>query len=509
VKRLFLCLLLLSAALRLWQVANFPQGLQVDEVAFGYNTYSLLKTGRDEFGQSLPLMLRSFDDNKAAVYAYLDAPAMALLGPTNLAVRLPTALFGIGLVILTYLLSWELTKNKRLAILAAFVTATAPISILLSRIQNEPLVATFFVTLGFYLYVRQKNFWAATFWVLAMLTSTIPRVFLMVFLPVLIFLNLRHTKTALLFSAVILAGVILFFQSSLARYDQVSVFKSLHVQLPQEESIREDGHDQALLARAFHNKPLVYGRFLVNNFFNYLSFEFLFHEAPLPLRERIPSIGVLYLAELPFLLLGLWNIFSRKPAWGALILAWLFIVPASLSFASDETPNIHRFYLAIIPLSLVIALGLCSVRRLGAVLVAAVFAFSLAFFLHQLIVHQPVHKPYYRDYAYQGLVAAAGKYSADYDRVIVTTAQSNSYIFFLFFNRFDPQVYQRSGSKGNVDGQGFDKYVFTSVECPRPTDPRTLYIQKGTCDTLPYREKLLETVSWGDGSPAFKIVKYP
>ena len=37
-----------------------PSGFYVDEAAIGYNAFSLLKTGRDEFGMLLPSLLRSF-----------------------------------------------------------------------------------------------------------------------------------------------------------------------------------------------------------------------------------------------------------------------------------------------------------------------------------------------------------------------------------------------------------------------------------------------------------------
>jgi len=37
-----------------------PPGFNADEAAFGYNAYSLLKTGRDEYGTLLPLSIKSF-----------------------------------------------------------------------------------------------------------------------------------------------------------------------------------------------------------------------------------------------------------------------------------------------------------------------------------------------------------------------------------------------------------------------------------------------------------------
>lgn len=510
-----LFILSLGSILRLWQLDKFPEGLQVDEVSFGYNAYSMLKTGKDEFGKFLPLTLRSFDDNKAAVYSYLDIPAIYLFGLNGFAVRLPTALFGILFIVLSFFLSFELTKNRKLSILASFLFAISPTSILLSRVQSEPLVATFFVLLGTYLflvYQRNKSFLyltsATIFWILSLFTSTIPRVFLVLFLP-LLFILYKSKKTAISFGIVIIFSLFLFFTSSLSRYNQVSVFSSLHVVLPLEESIREDGPNQALLARIFHNKPISYGRYLINNYFDYLSFRFLFQEAELPAREHLVNMGVMYLFSFPLFIIGVWKIISNKKKWGYMVIAWILVVPLSMSFASDDTPNIHRFFMTILPLELATAYGLFSINGYLRLILVPIIIFSLAFFLHQLIIHQPVHKSPLRSFAYKQLISEVKTLEPSYHKIVFTTKESNTYIFLLFYDRIDPKSYQQSGAKGNFDNGQFGKYVFVHQDCPRPTEINTLYVQMGNCDTIPSRENLVAATYWRDGSIAFKLVDLP
>lgn len=500
-------ILFFSAGLRLWNLDKYPSGIQVDEISFGYNAYSILKTARDEYGQFLPLTLRSFDDNKAAIYAYLDVPFVAIFGLTGLAVRLPTAIFGLGLVGLTYLLTFELTKKKKVALLATFFVAVSPVSLVLSRVQSEPLVATFFVVLGFYFHLRGNRMLSTLFWLLSVFTSTIPRVFLLILLPVLFMFD-RNKKAAISFSIVILVTLFLFFNSSLARYNQVSVFSSLNVQLPLAESIREDGPNQAFLARIFHNKPINYGRYLINNYFDYFSFNFIFNEANLPVREHIPGMGIMYLVEFPFLIFGIWKILTKKISWGFMLLAWILLVPLAMSFASDDTPNIHRFFLAIIPLEIIAAYGLISLNKYFRLLVIPIYVFSLAFFLHQLIIHQPVHKPYNRSFSYVDLVKTVNYLAPKYQKIVMTTKESNTYIFFLFYNKIDPRQYQLSGSKGNLNGGTFDNYVFVHEDCPKPTTKNYLYVQLGGCPDNK-DSRTLAIIPWNDGSSAFKIVSSP
>ena len=40
----------LAFLLRVWHLGTVPPGLDADEASIGYNAYSLLVTGRDEFG---------------------------------------------------------------------------------------------------------------------------------------------------------------------------------------------------------------------------------------------------------------------------------------------------------------------------------------------------------------------------------------------------------------------------------------------------------------------------
>src|SRR3989344_9071437 len=150
-KLLFILIIALAAFLRLWQLGNVPISPDWDETALGYNAYSILKTGRDEYGTFLPRTLRSFDDYKPPLYAYLAVPSVAFFGLNTWAVRLPAAVMGVLAVIGTYVLVIELfrqlhTKAKKQisefsaeasSLLAAFLLAISPWHLQFSRIAFE------------------------------------------------------------------------------------------------------------------------------------------------------------------------------------------------------------------------------------------------------------------------------------------------------------------------------------------------------------------------------------
>ena len=95
---------ILAAFLRYYMLGTIPLGLNNDETAIGYNAYTILQSGKDEYGTSFPLYFRSFDDYKLPVYIYMTSINEKIFGATPFAVRFPSALFGSLSVIAIYLL---------------------------------------------------------------------------------------------------------------------------------------------------------------------------------------------------------------------------------------------------------------------------------------------------------------------------------------------------------------------------------------------------------------------
>src|SRR3989344_6968825 len=107
-------IIVLSIFLRFWQLGNNPPSLTWDEVAWGYNAYSLGIDGKDEFGRFLPLdYLESFGDFKPPVYAYLDILPVKFFGLNEFAVRFPSAIFGVFTVLITYFLVLRIFKGGK------------------------------------------------------------------------------------------------------------------------------------------------------------------------------------------------------------------------------------------------------------------------------------------------------------------------------------------------------------------------------------------------------------
>src|SRR3989304_3880126 len=127
-KKLHLILIILVASfLRLYHLNLNPPSLYWDEASLGYNSYSILKSGNDEHGEKLPLArFIAFGDYKPPGYIYTAVPAIALFGLNESSVRLPSAIAGILMVVVSYYLVYELFRKNKLALISALFLAVSP-----------------------------------------------------------------------------------------------------------------------------------------------------------------------------------------------------------------------------------------------------------------------------------------------------------------------------------------------------------------------------------------------
>jgi 4-amino-4-deoxy-L-arabinose transferase-like glycosyltransferase len=177
----FLLIFVFSLAflVRFYDLGIIPDGLAQDETSIGYNAYSLVQTGKDEYGKPWPIEFKAFGEYKLPGYIYLTVPSISMFGPTAFAVRLPSAVFAFLTVVLFYFILKKLTKNEWLALLGTTLLTLNPWHIHFSRAAFEVVPALFFLLAGVYLFLQfvdKKKYpyfiFSACAFVLAMYTST-------------------------------------------------------------------------------------------------------------------------------------------------------------------------------------------------------------------------------------------------------------------------------------------------------------------------------------------------
>ena len=196
-----------------------------DEAASGYNAYAILHTGYDENGAFLPLFVWSFQAYKYPLYIYPSMVWVGLLGLTELATRLQSALYGVGTVAVVYGIGYRSTGRRIAGLASAVVLAVLPWHLHFSRIAFSLTGFTFWFGLGVYFLVRAlgasatRRDWvlcgtcfALCFYVYAVAQITVPA-FLAAALPVSFAAVRRRRRWALtgLMTAIITATPFLVF----------------------------------------------------------------------------------------------------------------------------------------------------------------------------------------------------------------------------------------------------------------------------------------------------------
>jgi 4-amino-4-deoxy-L-arabinose transferase-like glycosyltransferase len=167
-------IVLLALVVRLFNLTAVPPSPYLDEVSNGYNSYSLLKTGNDEYGKHLPLLMQAYNDARPTLFVYLMTPFIQFFGLNLFAIRLPAVLLSVLATVSIFFLTRELLysqekKRERFAVttglIAALFYAISPWNIYSSRVADEINMSVSFFVFGltFLLYSLNRKLKALPF----------------------------------------------------------------------------------------------------------------------------------------------------------------------------------------------------------------------------------------------------------------------------------------------------------------------------------------------------------
>ena len=290
-KILLVVVVLLAFFLRFYQLGETPVALNIDEVAIGYNAYSILQTGKDEFGKVLPVVFRSYDDFKPPLLIYLTVLPVALLGLTDFAVRLAPAILGVGSVLGVYFLSRELF-GKKIGLTAAFLLSISPWHLGLTRAAFEVGAQSFFSVWGLYfflLWIRSKKvanlILSAAIFSISIYLYHVSKVFAPFFvfgLFIIYFRQLLKDKIGMvLFAAIAIViqipNIIAFNQGGLSRFQGTSVFqngeaKDQNLSFQTTDWLNRD----RISAAVFHPTVLEHSQEILTGYLSHFRPDFLF-----------------------------------------------------------------------------------------------------------------------------------------------------------------------------------------------------------------------------------------
>lgn len=149
----FWVIFLIGVMARVWQLGNIPGGVNQDEALAGYNAYSLLQYGIDNWGYTFPVYFQGGGGGMSVLNSYLMIPFIAIGGLNTLTIRMPQMIVACVSLVMFYLLFKRLFSGK-LALLALFVFAICPWHIMMARWGIDCNIAPGFLLFGLYFFVR-------------------------------------------------------------------------------------------------------------------------------------------------------------------------------------------------------------------------------------------------------------------------------------------------------------------------------------------------------------------
>lgn len=553
-KLILIAVVLLGFLLRVVMLDSYPPSLNWDEISHGYNAFSILSTGRDEWGRTLPIAnFRAYGDYPLPLNLYLTIPFISLLGLSEFSIRFPHAILGALTIFSVFYLALGLTKNKKLALLAAFLCSVTPWYIFTSRFVLQSNLSVFLLISAMALFFnRQKNLiflpLSFIFLGLTLFSYHTTRIFTPLLLTAILIIYSReffvlYKKHKNIFVSLV-AIILIFFaplpfilSSPEARARSSEVFLLNQGAVNKIIEARNQSNYPAVVERLIYNRPVYFAGEFTKNYLGYFSPQFLFLNGGTQYQFSVPHHGLYYIINLPLFYLGLFILIkraikkdkenSRKDY--QLFFAWLVLAPVVASITTEQFAVLRSTPMLPIP-EILIAIGAFSVlgflnkKKIDAtLLIFAYFVLTFLLLSNYLLNYTGTYVKNYSwawQYGYKQAVNLAKEKYNNYDEIIFTKKYGEPHEFVLFFNMWDPKSYQTDPNLVRFNQSNwwwvdrFDKYNFVNdwqVKDLKLESGSQINCENRNCllitspGNYPEGWTKLDTINFLDGNKAFEI----
>jgi 4-amino-4-deoxy-L-arabinose transferase-like glycosyltransferase len=467
-----LAIILLAFFLRFYKLQQISP--YWEEVALGYDAYSILNTTKDHHGNFLPLAaFESFGDFKPSLYFYAAVPFIKLFGLNILSVRLASVISGILIVISVGLITYELTKNQKLTVLGLLIASISPWAIHFSRAAWEANLATVLICFGVLFglkFIKNSKFVFLTFSSIFLSLSLYayhsarliaPMLGLAIFLT-WVFKNKQKIKKQnfkfliliLVLNIIITFPLIRSFGSSEInhRFKETSIFSNQEIILKSNQA--KELTNNSLVSKIFYHRYLLFSKQVLFNYFSHFNIDFLFVSGDINPRHNSQYFGLFYYLDFLFLILSIFYLSNKKTKKYNLIIFWLLIsiIPASLT---KTTPHALRILPAMPAFIISIILGinyLLNILKNKKIIIYFIFIVYLinfiAFYRHYLTVYPKAYSGEWQ-YGYQEMINKVNdlkKQNPDL-LIFISRKMGRPAMYYWFYSQTNPTLVQEAEIK--------------------------------------------------------------
>ncbi len=465
-------ILVIASALRFGWLSKYPVSLNVDEVAIGYDAFSILNTGKDVHQHSFPLVFESLGDYKPGFYIYSVVLSEAIFGLNEFAVRFPSALAGVVTIFVLYLLVKLTTDKRSLALFSAMVLTFSPWHLKLSRGAFEANMALCLLLLGFYLTLvaikkSKKMNWGLLFFALSMYTYHSEKVIAPLLLVSLcvVFWNELVNKKLLISWIIIFAISITPFMLTLGNNNQSRLASKL---------VTKDQEISIFVSRSTElnnfDRLAVSINTVFRRYIQFLDFGYTTNKGLDFTNSTSFDMGWIYWLEFPLLMMGIFVLAKNKIFVDKKYLycfgAWTLLSPLPASITMDDY-HIYRLITLVIPFSVLIAIGINKLVELQPKYIyiglVIMYLINISIFADYYLLHYSYDKSDWQFDPSKEVAVTVLENLTKYDKIIVDPVfgKDGPYIYgvpdlyILFYGKIKPQEYWSS-----ITDKGFKNIEF-------------------------------------------------
>lgn len=460
-------ILILGFFLYLYKIEDIPPGLEIDEVPNGYNAYSILRTGKDEFGKSFPIYFRFSASYSPPLYAYLTVPAISLLGLNITAARIVSGISGILSIIVIFLLlkNLNLTQNRFVIYLGALLYAISPWTIMYSRSGYEAMLSFLIYSLSvLFIWKGFKRPFYLTYGVITLSISVYAshaNKFLFTLLLIcltIVFKNILLDKRTRKYFIAGLVGALII------QLPNISVIftKSFFVKssLFFNDAIFIEYQKIKDIIPIFIGVPYLYAREFLSQYLTYFSVRSLFLD-PDPFQARsIPNLSVFYPWMFVPYLIGLFVTWKKRVQTNYKYLLLLAVTaPIPAAFTKDPFWT-YRAIPLLLSSVIIITIGIDRISKLRLKLFiplcCLIVIYSLILLWEGYFIFLPNEKANAWEYGYQNVAQEMMIYK-DEHFVVDNSRNPLTYIQLAFYMKLNPETLQ------NAVGQEIQKNYYNNI----------------------------------------------
>jgi len=358
-------IVLLGLFIYLYKLGEIPPGLYLDEAGTGYNAYSILKTGKDEYGKYFPMAMRLFGSYSPPFYIYFSVPVMAIFGLSVFSTRFISAISGAVAITIVFFIIKELkiTKSRYAPLVATLFFAITPWAVFYSRMGYEQNLAFLFFSLS--VLITQKSL-------------NNPKL-LAIAIPTMSLATYTDYSQRLL-APLLFAGIIIIYKDKLLVKKNIrpiiyGIIIAAIIQIPNLKMLFTSSfftktdhlytdvvYSQAQKITHFLPSviavPLAFLREFLSKFTTYYSPRSLFFLPDSDLQRSIPELSVFYSWMLIPYTIGFYYLWRKRTSLSTRFIILLLIITPLPGALTREPFHIQRTLPLLLPLTLIISIGI-------------------------------------------------------------------------------------------------------------------------------------------------------